>query len=303
VNGKDVRDVHVPAVEYHEADSLEAAAELLGRYAPDARLLAGGTDVLVDLKTARAGAGAGHLISIGGIPGLRGVTEAEAGLVIGALTTLSELDRAPVVAERYPVLKDATSRMAAPQIRNAATVGGNLAGAVPCADLPPVLLVCDAAVVLWSPRGERTVSITDLLVGPRRTSLEPDEVLQRVLVPAPAPGFGAAYARFALRDGNAIAVAAVGASLRLDEAGVVTEARVSLGAVAPTPRLIAPPARPLVGRRPSEDAIADAAAVAMQAAQPISDVRGSAEYRRTLVGVLAGRAIDGARRRARGAAP
>lgn len=293
--------MHVPAVEYHEADSLEAAAELLGRYAPDVRLLAGGTDVLVDLKTARTGAGTGHLVSLGGIAALRGVAETEAGLGIGAMTTLSELDRAPVVADRYPVLHDATSRMAAPQIRNAATVGGNLAGAVPCADLPPVLLVCDASVVLWSPAGERTVPIGDLLVGPRRTNLKSDEVLVRVIVPAPAPGFGAAYARFALRNGNAIAVAAVGASLQLDNAGTVTDARVSLGAVAPTPRLVEPAAQALVGRAPDEDAVAVAAEAAMKAAQPISDVRGSAEYRRTIVGVLTGRAIAEARRRAQGA--
>jgi carbon-monoxide dehydrogenase medium subunit len=295
--------VHVPAVEYHEADSLEAAAELLGRYAPDARLLAGGTDVLVDLKTARQGAGAGHLVSIGGIAALRGVTETTDGLSIGALTTLSELDRAPVVIGRYPAIHDATSRMAAPQIRNAATVGGNLAGAVPCADLPPVLLVCDASVVLWSPAGRRTVSIGELLVGPRETILKPDEVLERVLVPPPRAGFGAAYARFALRNGNAIAVAAVGASLHLDDGGPVTAARISLGAVAPTPRLVEPAAEALVGRPLNEDTIAGASAAAMEAAQPISDVRGSAEYRRTIVGVLTGRAIGEAARRARGGAP
>jgi carbon-monoxide dehydrogenase medium subunit len=293
--------VYLPAVELHQAGTLSEAAALLDRYAPEARLLAGGTDVLVDLKTARVGGG--HLISIQGIDELRGVSQTEAGLDIGALTTLAELDRSPVVAERYPVIRDATSRMAAPQIRNAATVGGNLAGGVPCADLPPVLLVSDASVVLWSPSGRRTVGMSELCIGPRETILRDDEVLERVLVPDPAPGFGAAYERFALRGGNAIAVAAVAAALLMDDDGTVREARIALGAVAPTPRLVDVAAAALVGRAPGDDAATAAAQAAMDAAEPISDIRGSAEYRRRLVGILTGRAIAAARQRAQGGRP
>ena len=291
--------MYLPAVELHEAGTLSEAAALLDRYAPEARLLAGGTDVLVDLKTARVGGG--HLISIQGIDELRGVSQTEAGLDIGALTTLAELDRSPIVAERYPVIRDATSRMAAPQIRNAATVGGNLAGGVPCADLPPVLLVSDASVVLWSPSGRRTVGMSELVVGPRETILRDDEVLEKVLVPEPTPGFGAAYERFALRDGNAIAVAAVAVGLLMDDNGTIREARIALGAVAPTPRLVESAAAALIGRAPDNDAATLTAQAAMAAAEPISDVRGSAEYRRRLVGILTGRAIATARRRAEGA--
>jgi carbon-monoxide dehydrogenase medium subunit len=293
--------VYLPAVELHEAGTLSEAAAMLDRYGPDARLLAGGTDVLVDLKTARVGGG--HLISIQGIHELRGVSQTEVGLDIGALTTLAELDRSPIVAERYPVIRDATSRMAAPQIRNAATVGGNLAGGVPCADLPPVLLVSDASIVLWSPSGRRKVGMSELCIGPRETILRDDEVLEKVLVPEPAPGFGAAYERFALRDGNAIAVAAVAASLLMDDSGAVVEARLAIGAVAPTPRLVESAATALAGRRLDDDVVAAAAQAAMDAAEPISDVRGSAEYRRRLVGILTGRAIATARRRVQGGRP
>jgi carbon-monoxide dehydrogenase medium subunit len=293
--------VYVPAVELHEASTLAEAASLLGRYGADARILAGGTDVLVDLKTARTGAG--HLISIQALDELRGVQRSPAGLEIGALTTITELNRSSEVAEHYPVIRDAAGRMAAPQIRNAATVGGNLAGAVPCADLPPVLLVCGASVVLWSPRGRRTVGLADLYVGPRKTVLDGDELLERVLVPAPARGFGAAYARFALRDGNAIAVAAVAAGLVLDDTGAVRDARIALGAVAPTPRLVGAAAAALAGRIPDEQAAAEAAQAAMDAAEPISDVRGSVDYRRRLVGTLTRRAIAEARRRAQGGPP
>ncbi|MHC4127727.1 MAG: FAD binding domain-containing protein [Planctomycetota bacterium] len=293
--------MHVPAVELHEPGTLAEAAALLDQYAPDARLLAGGTDVLVDLKTSRTTTG--HLISLQGIDELRGIAETESGLEIGALTTIAELDRAPAVAQRYPIIRDATTRMAAPQVRNAATVGGNLAGAVPCADLPPVLLVCGASVVLWSPAGRRTVALGDLLVGPRQTCLRPDELLEKVLVPAPARGHGCAYARFALRDGNAIAVAAVAAGLLLEEDGTVREARIALGAVSPTPKLVEAAAAALAGRALDDEAVAGAAEAAMAAAEPISDVRGSAEYRRRLVGTLTGRAVAAAAQRARRTPP
>ena len=288
--------MYLPAIELHEAPTLQEAAALLRRYGPEARLLAGGTDLLVDLKTGRGSAR--HLVSIRGLDELCGVSETEAGLRIGALTTVGQLDRSPVVARGYPVLRDAISRMGAPQIRNAATVGGNIAGAVPCADLPPVLMVMDASVDLWSAAGERTVAVCDLFAGPRQTILRPDEVLTAVTVPTPPRGYGAAYARFALRDGNAIAVAAVAAGLWLDSDNTVREARIALGAVAPTPRLVESAGAVLAGRAVGDDAIDDAAKAAMQAAEPISDVRGSAAYRRELVGVLTPRAIIAACQRA-----
>ncbi|MEE9211380.1 MAG: xanthine dehydrogenase family protein subunit M [Phycisphaeraceae bacterium] len=281
----------------HEPATLEEAAALLGQYAPEARLLAGGTDLLVDLKTGRGSAR--HLVSIHGIGQLHGVLESKAGLRIGALTTISQLDGLPIIAKRYAAIQDATREMAAPQIRNAATVGGNIAGAVPCADLPPVLMVMNASIVLWSAAGERTVAIEDLFVGPRETILCADEVLTAVIVPDPPDRFGAAYARFALRDGNAIAVAAVAAALELDSDGTVREARVALGAVSPTPKLVEAAGASLIGRALGDDAINDAAEAAMEAAEPISDVRGSAEYRRELVGILTPRAVATACERAK----
>lgn len=292
--------MYLPALELHEATSLDEAATLLARYAPDVRVLAGGTDVLVDLKTGRGTVG--HLVSIQRIAALRGVNESAGGLTVGALTTLSELDASPIVAERYPVIRDATSLMAAPQIRNAATVGGNIAGGVPCADLPPVLMVLDASVILWSSGEQRTVPLAEFLLGPRRTILRPGEVLTAVTVPAPAPGSGAAYARFALRDGNAIAVAAVAVGLSLNTDRTVRRARIALGAVAPTPRLVEAAGAMLAGRRlggpDDEPGIDDVAEAAMAAAEPITDIRGTAGFRRRLVGILTRRAIDAARVRA-----
>lgn len=289
--------MYVPDIELHEATTLDEAAAALSRYGSDARLLAGGTDVLVDLKTGRVRCG--HLVSVNRIDDLRGVSETPHGLSIGALTTITQLDRSPIVRDRFSPLRDATSRMAAPQVRNVATVGGNIASAVPCADLPPILTTMNASVVLWSASGQRDVPLDRFFTGPRETVRRDDELLLAVLVPNPPPGFGAAYARFQLRDGNAIAVAAVAASLKLDADNIVQAARIVLGAVAPIPKLIASAGDVLTGQPPGDNAFRAAADAAMAAAEPISDVRGSTEFRRALVGVLTRRALSTALDRVR----
>ncbi len=289
--------MHVPDVSFHDAATLDEAAELLSRFGADAALLAGGTDLLVDLKAGRRSAR--HLVSVSRVHALRGITHAGDGLRIGALTTLAELDRHPLLSARFACLRDATSQMAAPQIRNMATVGGNIASAVPCADLPPLLSVMRASVLVWSPRGERTVAVSDFFVTARKSVLKSGEILTAVLVPNPSAGSGAAYARFSLRDGNAIAVAGVAASLHLNAAGRMDDARIALGAVAPTPKLAERARDVLLGGTPGEDVFAEAARVAAEAAEPISDIRGSAEYRREIVKVMAQRALQKALARAR----
>jgi carbon-monoxide dehydrogenase medium subunit len=290
--------VYIPDAELHEAASPQESVALLSRYGDDARLLAGGTDLLVDLKTGRVGAR--HLVSISGVEALKGVSEKGDGLRIGALTTVTQLDEAPVVRDRYAALRDATQRMAAPQVRNLATVGGNIASAVPCADLPPILTAMNASVTLWSSNGEREVPLDAFFTGPRQTVARRSELLTAVHVPKPPPGFGAAYARFQLRDANTIAVAAVAASIVLEDGGTVQDARIVLGAVSPTPKLAAAAGAALIGRSIDDGSVSEAATAAMEAADPISDVRGSAEFRREVVGVLTRRAIDTARQRALG---
>jgi carbon-monoxide dehydrogenase medium subunit len=156
-----------------------------------------------------------------------------------------------------------------------------------------------ASVILWSPEGERSVQLELLFVGPRQTTLREGEVLLAVLVPSVRPRFGAAYERFGLRDGNAIAVASVAASLELEGDDTVRECRIVLGAVAPIPKLVESAGAAMVRKKPEADAFREAAAAAMSAAEPIRDVRGSAEFRRELVGVLTQRALKTALRRAR----
>jgi carbon-monoxide dehydrogenase medium subunit len=292
--------VYLPDIELHEARTAKEAAEAKGHYAPDVRLLAGGTDLLVDLKSGRICVG--HVVSLNRVGELRGIRKTENALRIGALTTITDLNRAGLVGGAYEAIHDATSRMAGPQIRNVATVGGNLACAVPCADLPPILTAMNTSVVLWSPKGERRVPLETLIVDVRKTIMGDEEVLTEVEVPAPVAGQGAAYARFSLREGNAIAVAAVAAGLSLAGDGTIREARVVLGAVAPIPKLVTGVGDSLVGQPAEDDAFREAARLAMEAAEPIDDVRGSADFRRELVGVLAERALGVARERAKGAA-
>lgn len=295
--------MYIPDVELHESESLEHAAALLERFGDAARILAGGTDVLVDLKTGRTRTA--HLVSINRISALRDVglerdTDGHiTSLRIGTLTTIRQLDASPHVRPRFAALRDATREMASAQVRNLATVGGNIASAVPCADLPPILMVMRASAILWSPAGQREVMLGDFFVGPRRTILKSGELLVGIRVPFPAADSGAAYSRFALREGNAIAVAGVAAALRLTDGGEISDARVALGAVAPTPSLVKAAAAVLCGRSADAEAFELAARAAMRAAAPISDVRGSAEYRRRLVGVLTNRALSRALERAR----
>ncbi len=288
--------MYVPDIEMHEAANLEEASALLTQHAPDVRVLAGGTDLLVDLKTGRASYA--HLVSICHIADLHGISETPDGLRIGALTTVTQLANNPIVRERFAPLLDAATKMAAPQVRNAATVGGNIVSAVPCADLPPILMTMNASVETWSPEGTRTLPLDSFFVGVRQTQLRPDELLTAVIVPHQPKGFGAAYARFALREGNAIAVAGVAASLQLG-GDVVSDARVALGAVAPIPKLVESAREALVGNAADETAFQQAATLAMEAAEPISDIRGSADFRREVVEVMARRALQTALSRAK----
>ena len=285
-------------IEIHEAATLEKASELMARYAPDARLLAGGTDLLVDLKTDRLTVS--HVVSIQRIEALRVIVATDRGLRIGALATANQLAAAPIVQQRFPAILDATRDLAAPQIRNRATVGGNIASAVPSADLPPILTVMNASVILWSPSGEREVPLGSFFTGPRRTVRREDEILTEIRLPNPPAGFGAAYARFALREANACAVAAVAASLVLDGNQIVREAHICLGAVAPTPKLLSAARILLLGKKAEGETLRRAAEAAMELSQPISDIRGSADYRRELIGVLTRRALVSARQRALG---
>lgn len=275
---------------YERPHSLAEAISLLEQWDGRAWPLAGGTDLVVQMQ--EAGLRPACIISLNHIPDLRGITFTPGGgLRLGALTTMDEIVHHPDVRVRYPVLVDGASVIGSQQIRNMATLGGNLCNAAPSADTAPPLLVLDAVAVIAGPEGERRVPVHQFFTGPGETVLGRGELLVAVELPPPAAGFVAHYRRHTPRAWMDIAVVGVAAGLVLDGDGVVTDARVALGAVAPTPIRSARAETVLRTRPLTEEVIQAAAAAAAQDARPISDIRASADYRRHLVEVLTRRVL------------
>jgi carbon-monoxide dehydrogenase medium subunit len=281
---------------YHRPATLAEARELARELGDDARLLAGGTELLVDLRSGRDRAS--HLISLRDVAELRAIRADADGLHIGAMATLAAVLESEAVREGLPALAEAIAQMGGAQIRNQATIGGNFCRAVPCADTPPVCIAAGASVSLICKDGERTLPAEELTVGPRLTVLEPGELLVAIHVPPLPATAGSSYQRFSLRGGMALAVAAVAAVVELD-GEIIKAARVVLNAVAPIPLIAREASALLVGEEPSEALFARAGAKAAEEAQPITDLRATETYRRQLTEVLTPRALSQATERAR----
>ena len=280
---------------YHRPTSLDEACALGRELGASARYLAGGTDVLVDLKTQRYGVE--HLVALDRVEDLSAIRADDDGLHIGGMATLSAVANSEAVHNAFVALPEAISRMAAVQIRNRGTIGGNFCAAVPCADTPPICVAGGAKLRIVGSEGERWVGAADFFTGPRQTVLERCEVLAEILIPPQPSTSGARYERFGRRCSSVTAVASVAARLVLEE-GRIADARVVLGAVAPTPLLVRAASKPLHGSEPSETLFAEAARIAADAARPITDVRGTEDFRRSLVETLTLRALREAQARA-----
>ncbi len=287
----------IPEFRYHRPTTIAAACELGRAYGAASRFLAGGTELLVDLRNKRDQAD--HLISLRDIPELRRIQADADGLKIGALATLTAVAESPLITDTLPALREAVLTMAGLQIRNQGTIGGNFCRAVPCADTPPICIAAGASLRSVGAAKERILAAEDFFVGPRATVLQPDEILVEVQIPPRPRGFGARYERFSLRRGSALAVASVAAAVVL-AGDQIKDVRVVLGSVAPVPLLVAACGQELIGRTPSHRLFQQAGQTAAAAAQPITDLRGSAEFRRHLVAVLTTRALTIATARARG---
>lgn len=276
--------------EYFEPATLEAAAALLGRYNGRASVLAGGTDLLVEIKEQLKAPD--YVINIKKIPGLDHlIYDDETGLRCGALVTARQIETTPVVRQKYPGLARAVVELGSIQVRHRATVAGNLCRASPSADTPPPLIAAGASVRLFGPGGDRVVLLEDFFTGPGQTVLARDELLIELLVPPPPPRTGQVYLKHGRRRAMELATVGVAVMLRLEE-GVGREVRIVLGAVAPTP-IRARSAEAVLRDQPLTDALIDRAAeTAMREARPISDVRSSAAYRREMVKVLTARALQ-----------
>jgi aerobic carbon-monoxide dehydrogenase medium subunit len=274
--------------EYHQPKSLAEAARILADLGGKGRVLAGGTDLIVQMETGRHRPEA--LVYVGGIPDLRRIAWSETdGLTIGATATLRDVENHPAVIAHYPALHQGAKEVGSVQIRNLATLAGNVCNAAPSADTSPALLAYDAAVeVVGVEAAPRIVGVADFWTGPGITALRPGELVASIRLPAPAPGRRSYYRKLAVR--KAMDLAMVGLTVALvPNGGAPRDVRIALGAVAPV-CLRATNAEACV-ERGGASAIAEAAALAEAAASPIDDQRASAAYRREMVRVLTASAL------------
>jgi carbon-monoxide dehydrogenase medium subunit len=264
---------------------------------PAARVLAGGTDLLVQFKAGLRQPSA--FVDVKRIPELMGITIDRDGLHLGAATPAAVIAEHVELRRLWPGLADAVHLIGSTQIQGRGSVGGNLCNASPAADTTCALIVNRAECVIAGPGGQRTIAVEQFSVAPGRTVLERGELLVAIRVPRPAARTSDAYLRLIPRSEMDIAVAGAAVSVTLDADGVCTAARVAIGAVAPTALLVPDAAKALMGSTLDDAALKHAAEASSAAARPIDDKRGTTEYRRTIAGVLTRRAASIAASRAR----
>jgi len=264
---------------------------------PKARLLAGGTDLLVQLRAGRKETD--FVIDLKRIPELNAIQYDRArGLTLGAAVPCYKIYGDAAVARAYPSLIEVASLIGGTQIQGRASIGGNLCNAAPSADSVPLLIALQAKCRIAGSAGEREIAVEDFCTGPGRNAMAPGELLVSLHIPPPAPHSGSRYLRFIPRNEMDIAVAGAGAEVVLDN-GNFRSARIALASVAPTPLFVREAGDVLAGKPVNDASIAIAAEMARKAAKPITDMRGTEEYRRHLCAVLTRRAIEAAVQRAR----
>lgn len=288
----------LPKFDYEEPKSLQEALRIFSELKGKAKVIAGGTDLIVSMK--KGAVVPGCLVSLRRIGPLRGVGFGRTAIEIGSHVTVSELASSGIIGGSLPHLARAASSLGSPLIRNRATIGGNIVTARPAADLPPALMVLGAKVELRSKGKKRTVSLDGFFTGPGSTIMGDDEVLTKIVVPGAPPFTGADYIKLGHRAALEIAIAAVASRITLEGPdGVIKDARIVLSAVAPTAVRALSAEQVLTGQRPSEALFSEAAKRAMDDASPIDDIRGGAAYRREMVGILTERTLHGALKIAR----
>ncbi len=289
----------LPRFEFMEPPSLKAAVKLLADQ-PKAALLAGGTDLLVNLKKGLVKPSA--VVSLAKVPHLDRIEcSPRKGLSIGCLVTAAAVAADEVVRQRYPMLAEAASVLGSPLIRNLATVAGNVVTARPAADFPPALICLGARAVLAGPAGTRQVELDKFFSGPGKTRATRGEILTHLLIDPLPPKSGGKYLKLGARQTLEISMVNVGAWLALDKTGeIVTDIRITLGAVAPKPIRAKAAERVMRRKVLSTALIEDAAEAASEECSPIDDFRGSAAYRREMVRTLTRRCLTGAADRALG---
>ena len=292
-------EVRLEQIRYEAPRSIGEAVELLkSGNGADARVLAGGTDLLVQMRLGLRSPGL--VVDVKRVPELISTALDDQGVRLGASVCAAEIVENKQIGELYPGLVEATDLIGSTQIQGRASLGGNLCNGSPAADTVPALIVLGAEAVVAGPAGQRAVPVESFITGPGETVLQDGELVVELRIARPAPRSGDAYLRFIPRTEMDIAVVGAGVSLTLDGDGTCTAARVALGAVAPTPIVVPEAARALIGTRVDEQALQRAADASSAAANPIDDKRGTIAYRRKLAGVLTRRSAAIAAERARG---
>lgn len=285
-----------PAFEYLRPKTIPEALAFLQQYGDDAKILSGGQSLIpmMKLRLARPA----YIVDLNRIAGLAYIKEEGGFLKIGGLTREAELEASALVRSKYPLLIDTASVIADPQVRNLATVGGNLAHGDPANDHPATMLALGAQIVATGSKGERVMPVETFFVSLFTTALEPGEILTEIRIPVPPAKSGGAYVKVERKVGD-FATAAVAVQLTLDDKGAVQKAGIGLTNVGATPLKAKKAEDFLRGKKPDAATIAQAAQLAADDAQPSSDLRGPAEYKKGLVKELAKRAISRALQRAK----
>jgi CO/xanthine dehydrogenase FAD-binding subunit len=283
---------------YEAPKTAEAAVALLAGASGVAKVLAGGTDLLIQMRGGRVEPEL--VVDIKGIPEMRTITAENGGFRLGAAVTAMEMNEHAAFSKAWPGLTEAAMLIGSYQIKGRATVGGNLCNASPAADSVPALIAAGATATIVGPKGRRDAKVEDIATGPGKNSLAKGEIVVSFLLPARPANSGDAYLRFIPRTEMDIAVVGAGINLTLDGKGVCTAARVCLGAVAERALLVQPAADALIGTKVDDAAIAKMGAAVSAACRPIDDKRGTKAFRIKVSGVMARRAAAIALNRARG---
>jgi carbon-monoxide dehydrogenase medium subunit len=289
------------AFDYIAPATLDEAVAVLKQHGERARVLAGGTDIIIQVREGRRSLGV--MLDVKKIPEATALVHNNGGgLAIGAAVPCAQIYHDAEIARRYPALIDSAALIGGIQIQSRASLGGNLCNSSPAADSIPTLIALGATCQIAGPSGRRSLPVEEFCTAPGRNALAPDELLVSLTIPAPQAHSGAAFERFIPRNEMDIAVCNAAASVTLsDDGSTFKSARIAVGAVAPTPLFVKEAGDALVGKPVNDEVISHAARIASEAARPITDMRGSAAQRKHLAGVLTRRVIDTAVERARGA--
>lgn len=280
----------LPRFKYHEPENLEDACEILAELKGKASPLAGGTDLLVNMK--KGVVSPKHVLSLSRIKELKSMGAKDGHMRIGPCVTAAELAESSDIKNDFMALSVGAAHLGSPLIRNLATVGGNVLSARPAADIPPSLIAYGSKIVLQKKGGERTLTLEQFFNDPGQTVIGPDELLTKFILESPTPYCGSGYVKLGKRKALEISVVNVAAFISLESPdGPIRKARIVLGAVAPVPLRARSSEKVLIGQRPGESLFAKAGAAAARDSKPIDDFRGSAQYRRNMVEVLTKRAL------------